>query len=255
MNGQPGIVFLGLARDCAPYLPRLLGWIEDFAAGLEDWAYVFLENDSHDDTASLLRAFDEKHRRGIVETLPALEQKLKLRTERLAWLRNRALDHVWNDPRLSALPFALILDMDEMIGVFPKHRLQQHIADWPASHAALFANRTRCYYDVWALRHAERSPDDCWARVRQRPRWMPEFVAVYLFVRMRQKPWPPGARFIEVESAFGGLGLYRLALIEGCRYRGLDGEGREVCEHVAFHRQIRAKGLKLAIDTAMYTDS
>ncbi len=55
-------------------------------------------------------------------------------------------------------------------------------------------------------------------------------------------PW------IEVESAFGGLAIYRRdALLEG-DYRGLDANGAEVCEHVSLHQAMRSTGARLYIN-------
>jgi hypothetical protein len=68
-------------------------------------------------------------------------------------------------------------------------------------------------------------------------------------------------RLIPVESAFGGMGLYRLAATRDCRYVGIMGDCTchdvvafstpctiETCEHVAFHRDMIEKhGAKLFI--------
>jgi hypothetical protein len=60
----------------------------------------------------------------------------------------------------------------------------------------------------------------------------------------------PQAEWIEVESAFGGLAIYRReALLEG-RYNGVrDGEG--ICEHVPLHAELRAKGRRIFINPAL----
>jgi hypothetical protein len=70
-------------------------------------------------------------------------------------------------------------------------------------------------------------------------------------------PFNPRA-LLPVESAFGGLGLYRLSKTRDCRYVGLTEEcsckgvldfgpnstnpcAPETCEHVAFHRDMILK--------------
>jgi hypothetical protein len=50
-----------------------------------------------------------------------------------------------------------------------------------------------------------------------------------------------------VDSAFGGLALYRLDQALGARYVGLDSDGEEACEHVAFNADLRQRGGKLYV--------
>lgn len=245
------VVFIGLTRNCAHALRRILGRIAAFADDLEDWGYVFLESDSTDDTLPILKSFDAEHRRGIVEGLPPLQKTMPKRTERIAYLRNRALDLVWRDPRLGAFDFAIVMDMDDANEIFPRDALLDHMRGWPEDRAAVFANQSEVYYDIWAFRHPDLSPDDSWERVRNRPFGMSKKQAKTAFIARRQAPLPRDAGLIEVDSAFGGLGLYRLPAIRDCRYVGLDEQGNLLCEHVAFHRQVRQKGYRLFIDTAM----
>ena len=246
------IVFIGLARNCAHSLPRILGWIVEFSADLEDWGYVLLESDSDDDTPAILKSFDELHHRGIVECLPPLRRRIPKRTARISYLRNRALDHLWNDRRLDAFDFAIIMDTDGANETFPREALLAHMTCWPQDRGAVFANQTEAYYDVWAFRHPVLSPDDCWERVRNRRRdGLSRAEARHAFVALRRAPLPSDAGLIEVDSAFGGLGLYRLPAVRGCRYVGLDPQGNMRCEHVEFHRQVRQNGHRLFIDTAM----
>ncbi|WP_246273027.1 glycosyltransferase [Oricola thermophila] len=225
--------------------------MSEFGRSLDDWGYVFLENGSEDETVAILDEFHRLHDKGIVETLPDLDSRIPVRTERLAHLRNRALEHVRADERLADFDYAIIMDMDGVNSLFPADRLRAHMSDWPEDRAAVFANQTESYYDVWAYRHPTHSPDDCWERVEKRPAGMSKAQAYETFVAARKKPWPRDAGMVEVESAFGGLALYRLPALRDCSYLGLDEDGNPRCEHVEFHRQIRSKGYRLFIDPAM----
>src|SRR5262249_26686736 len=113
--------------------------------------------------------------------------------------------------------------------------------------AGVFANQVLDYYDIYALRHAIWCPEDCWKQVAARPRWMPLWIANIVYVYRRQFSIPAEARPIQVRSAFGGLGLYKMSNILDCRYEGLDTDGREVCPHVGFNRQICDHGGELYI--------
>jgi hypothetical protein len=52
---------------------------------------------------------------------------------------------------------------------------------------------------------------------------------------------------IEVDSAFGGLGIYKKSAILSSSYIGLDDNEEEFCEHVYLHTIMRRKGLNLYI--------
>jgi len=52
---------------------------------------------------------------------------------------------------------------------------------------------------------------------------------------------------IEVESAFGVLGIYKRSSIILTDYIGLTSKGEEICEHVSLHSQMRDSGSKLYI--------
>ena len=59
----------------------------------------------------------------------------------------------------------------------------------------------------------------------------------------------PSAKIIEVDSAFGGLGIYKKSAIPNdAEYIGVDKNGDEVCEHVSFHSSIRNNQGKIFIN-------
>jgi hypothetical protein len=55
----------------------------------------------------------------------------------------------------------------------------------------------------------------------------------------------------EVDSAFGGLAIYRRHALKDVRYIGLNDDGSEVCEHVTLNKQIKEKGCKIYINPKM----
>ena len=60
---------------------------------------------------------------------------------------------------------------------------------------------------------------------------------------------------IAVESAFGGMGIYKTSLLGNAWYSGRDNLGREVCEHVGFNFCVRQNGAKLYIMPALLNDA
>jgi hypothetical protein len=53
--------------------------------------------------------------------------------------------------------------------------------------------------------------------------------------------------WIEVESAFGGLGLYKGYAYRKSRYAGHDNH-KEICEHVVLHKNMRTEQARLYIN-------
>jgi len=58
--------------------------------------------------------------------------------------------------------------------------------------------------------------------------------AMHTAIRNRQIIIPESSKPFEVESAFGGAGLYKKHVMLEGKYVGVDEVGDEVCEHVVF---------------------
>ncbi|WP_319529135.1 hypothetical protein [uncultured Cohaesibacter sp.] len=245
------LVIAGLARDCAHSLPNLFSQLEALAERFDKSHFIFLENDSLDTTKAILRAFDISHTNATIEFHDRIGRKHPLRTDRLAFLRNRIVEiasEVIDDPQNAYL---LLLDMDGANSTIDIDRIAGYAKDDRGNWAGLFANQKTDYCDLWALRHPDLCPYDIWEKVRNRPEGMEKREAIDTYITTLRFTLPEDRGLVEVESAFGGLGIYRFSALEGCRYIGLDKDGNEICEHVAFNRQIREKGGKLFIDAGL----
>jgi hypothetical protein len=225
-------------------------------------AFIFLENDSRDASVAKLKEFCAGRDNVRVELLPGLHARHPLRTDRLATARNRYLDII-RGSALREFDYLIVYDMDE-INASPRPpdnflgavRFLESSPD----HAAVFANQIGYYYDVFAWRHSELCPNDAWEEVfdyvvRHR---VADQVAFQKTYAKRMYAFDPGASPMEVESAFGGLGIYRMQFALDSSYEGLrpkqvvlDGRMRrlnwQVCEHVHFHAGIRRNNGRLFI--------
>ncbi len=262
MSSARSAVFAGCARDCAPYLDGVLANMEVVARQFAHSAFVFVENDSSDATSARLSAFGERLANFQLLQLPGLVERHLMRSERLAVARNAYLDAIRRSP-LREFDYLFVYDMDEMNAArAPVEPVLSAIEflDAAPERAAVFANQTGYYYDLYALRHREYCPLDPWEEVfdyvfSHRVSDTVAFDATYakrLFELDRARP--P----LEVDSAFGGLGIYRMHYALQGHYAGIrpktclaDGRLREllwqVCEHVAFNADIRLRGGRLFI--------
>ena len=260
------IVFAGAARDCASHLPAVFANLERLAAVCDQAAFVFVENDSTDGTRELLRKFGAAHSGVALFDLAGLGQ-LPVRALRLEFARNAYLEYVRTDASLAGFDYLCVMDMDDM-GAYPldvaRFRAALAFLEGTDRCAGVFANQQGPYYDLWALRHRDYCPEDAWYEVllwARQHHCSDEEAFAQTFAR-RIRSFAPGSAAVEVDSAFGGLGIYRLDWVRrnanpylGSRVRVLrNGEQltafrMQQCEHVHFHAGLRQLGLRLFILT------
>ena len=242
------IIFAGCVRDCARHLQRVLANCSRFAAVAENAVFIFAENDSQDGTKAILADWCRGRDNAHILCFDGLQASVGLRTERIAFLRNRIMTFV-KEQGLSGFDALCIMDFDEVnaseIAIDGFAAALEFLFAAP-DNAGVFAVSDPVYYDIYALRHEHWSPGDCWKAIREAPAAHKSDVFQSL-VCDRQVPIEKTHAPIAVESAFGGLGLYRLSYALNAVYVGLDSDGTETCEHVSFNADIGHDGGKLHI--------
>ena len=271
----------GLARECAPSLPRSLASVEGLSACFQHADLVVVTNDSTDETSEILTEWAATRAWATVIEVDGLASAILGRTDRLATLRNMCLFELRRRMEFGKrYDLMIVFDFDGVnenltAGDEFCHLLLGAPPDW----GGIFANQRQAYYDLWALRHSRWCPEDCWQEVGQslqvwpflprsfgrplrpfrkllRPiRGQAEAAAVERFVGQRQVKMVPGQHPIPVESAFGGIGIYKTCLLGNSWYSGRDNLGHEVCEHVAFNFCVRRAGGTLYIIPALLNDA
>jgi hypothetical protein len=73
---------------------------------------------------------------------------------------------------------------------------------------------------------------------------------LYATVYSKMVVIPLDAEWIEVESAFGGLAIYKREVLLDCnsRYIGLNKNGEEIVDHASLHLGITQNGYKIFIN-------
>src|SRR4030095_8902918 len=237
-------VITGVARDCAAHLPAVLQNLERFAASYRAASFLFVVSDSRDDTRAMLERWLADGRRGRVIDLGALEERLAKRTDRIAFARNAGLDEIARGED-TGHDHLVVADLDDVLAQPVDADAFARAAAWldadPARARVPATAMPRHYevwalrHDAWALRHERGCPDDCWHPIWGRPADETFEAAKFREVFTRQIEIPPSLPPIAVRSAFGGLAIYRLSAALAARYHGVDANGRETSEHVAFN--------------------
>jgi len=242
------VIFAGTIRNVDPYIENTLKNIDLCGAKFNDYAVILYENDSTDNTRNILQTSKKSNYYYIIEdniTEP-------LRTVRLTNGRNKILEKMYEINKNNYYDFLIMLDMDDRTqsGKFVESIescFETNMSKWDV----LTGNQSGNMYDLWALRQKNGLDYDCWLEYHKHSN-TPN--AHYKYVDRHNIHHTPG-QLLEVDSAFGGIAIYRLATMpKQCRYNGLHETGEEKCEHVDFHACIKDNGGNIYINTSFLTD-
>jgi glycosyltransferase involved in cell wall biosynthesis len=263
-------VFVGLARDCAATVPQVLGNISRMSRLFAESAFIFVENDSRDSTKTEIRRWCQDKPNARLISLDGLAASCPIRTIRLETARNHYLSLIRSDFR--AHDFLFVLDCDEVnaapIDLHMVTRAVEFLAGEP-DRAGVFGNAKGNYYDLWALRHPVLCPGDVWEEACDYALkyGVPDDEAFrQTFSKRIFKIAPDTAAPLEVDSAFGGLGIYNVpSVLRNTRHYvghkrksvrlpapqanggGVRELGWQCCEHVSFNAGFRELGQKLFV--------
>ena len=248
------ILVAGTARNCEKTLRQDVAALNNALEVCQEVFWLIIESDSSDATTSKLELMAREIGNFRFFSLGRLAESLPLRTQRLAHCRNIYLDELWSNPIYADVSYLVVADFDGMNHLITAEGFQScwTRSDW----AACTANQRGPYYDIWALRHCEWNPGDWLKQYRfllkygEAPRGA-GWTALYskMVTISEEDDW------LEVESAFGGLAIYRRDALAGAFYVGIDEMGNEVCEHVALNRDIRRKGFRIFINPRLINAS
>lgn len=265
------LAVLGCAQNCGKYINAVFQNIRCLSENFCTSQVLILENDSTDDTIEQIRLHQHLLSNLTARSFNGLNARIPAKTERLAHLRNGAMEWLKQQRTNTNDTLVMVLDLDEV-----------NATPWPISSwlealqwfiskpgaAGLLANQQGPYYDLWALRHPQRCPVDVWQEVLSLHLQQPELSDEELIERA-YRPWQfeinTSAAPEAVDSAFGGLGFYKLSWLQRNQqpYSGLislwletPGQGSklvrwQVAEHVSFHAGLRQAGASLWIHPAL----
>lgn len=224
------LIIAAAIRNNAMYLPAIFANIKIISSLFSEVKCIFVESDSSDNSLELLNTFKDNNEKVEIISLGHLEPTMPLRTQRIATARNVYLERT--ESLKEVYDTLLVLDTDEV-------NAEPIDAESILSNFKYYgwdmicANQGYLYYDLWALRHPDWMPFDCWERIQNQPSFMSPQAAQQLFLNSRfihiDQNHPP----IKVESAFGGSAFIRINSIKGIRHHGIQ-HGMQICEWVPF---------------------
>ena len=246
---QAEILIAGPARNNADTVATEVGTLLSSVAGFKKSYCLVVESDSTDSTLDDLEQLQKALPSFDYISLGHLAKKMPRRTERLAFARNRILDEVRNNPKYAGVDYVVMADLDGINRSITREKIE---ACWQLNSPwdVITAIQSERYYDIWALRHPDWNPIDCFTQRSRLESIIGKEAANNLAVKAKQVVLP-SAGMIEVDSAFGGLGIYKRDALLAGRYIGLDDAGNEACEHIRFHADLRKAGYRIFINCAL----
>lgn len=223
-------------------LMRIVNALEEI---LPTKAYV-VESDSSDETLAKLTDLASIDSRIRFTSFGVVAITIPNRIQRIRYCRNEYVNEIRNNPLYKDVDLIIVADLDG-INTMIDSSVFKLALDLELSWDALAANQSARYYDIFALRHPLWSPND-WSLEAH---WLEPFLGKKIAKRHsmtdRMIHIPPTLPPIPVESAFGGLCIYRRWVFNQFDYLEEPDAPLNENEHVTIHRKIRAAGGEIYI--------
>ena len=244
------VLVTGLARDCGDRIAEEIQRIEKHALKISTEVKFFIvESDSIDNTAGVLAQISKENSNVQFLSLGKLSTEIPERINRLRYCRNQYVSFIRQRPKEDKPDFVVVVDYDIKNRTLDLSPLPNLISeDW---WAGLFVNQRGPYYDIYALRKKGWVEDDCFKTYRELALKMPTKEAKKEAIWSQMRRIPIDEELIEVDSAFGGLGVYRRRVFENFNYKLIGETNIGESEHVSLHKKIVDSGGRLFIVPAM----
>jgi len=242
------IIICGIVRDCAINLSKNINTIEKLCMSFKDYQIVLFENDSKDNTKSVLQQLAIKNKKVHISintlsnepSIPESEntQFYKYNTfkriERMAYYRNKYIEYIEENNLKSDYIMVVDLDVSKIYfeGIISSFNSEQTWDVITANGYALSPKLKRRYFDTYALYECgmESIPQTSESLMKNQFKWG--------FMKN-------GMPLFKVYCAHGGISIYRYEVIKNLRYTVIYNNDKNIevrCEHYGLMKQIHEKG-------------
>lgn len=241
------IIILGLVRNLENSLYDNIVSISTISKYCSNISFFLYENDSIDNTANVLKKCKSeiKNFNYLSDTLnlrsfdhKTIESKLELksieRTLNLAKHRNMCLSYLRD--KHDKFDFVIVMDMD--FEKFSLDGILNSFGWFSENYADALVGTSLQFKHLFTSEHKDLWNYDCWA---YRGSWWEDLQKYSNHHSYDPMLWfgfwqlPIGSKPIQVNSAFGGIGIYKTEDILSVEYDGYD------CEHVCLHKNLKDK--------------
>ena len=247
------VTILGLTRNSEETIEIDIKRIVEAFSSLKITNFHVIESDSNDRTVEKLKNIQTKVNNLNFSTFGSLELDINNKIERLCFLRNELIKIL---KTLTPTKYVVFVDLDNINNKITKKSVDSCFKknNW----SGCFPSQKVGYYDIFALRAENWNEFDCFSEVYKSRVNSYSFIFentkkdefYNLYVLNKMKKINPKSSWIDVKSAFGGVGIYKYEFVIDNFYDltfSLSEYGFE-CEHVNFNKRIIDKGGKLFIN-------
>jgi hypothetical protein len=261
-----GILLVGTVSNAERNLQHDLMKVLNALSNFKKISVFLVESDSSDQTSKLLTNFASQVPNFSFLSLGNLRPIIPDRIDRIRYCRNQYVSYIRNIPSSELPMYIAVADLDGMNKALSRKALASCFIrkDWDV----VLSNQKFGYYDIFALRHEEWQPNDCFTELEELKRKIPSKnltntsliskiklnlaydrarnKAIYSkMIRINKRsPW------IRVNSGFGGFAIYKSLLFLQHDYSAESLLTKE-SEHVALHNKIVNSGGKIFINPAL----
>jgi len=251
------IVICSIVRNCAKQLKKNIVFVDELRKYFKSSHVIIYENDSTDNTKSILEFWQKKSNNIILkfetlkeETIPKESSNgfnkyfSKQRISKMAYFRNRYMAELESLNLL--IDFVIILDLDvikiDINGVLNSFELSNQWDIVTSNGYSRSPSLKKRYHDSFALVEIGKE----------------NYCQTEDSILKNQSKWSflkKGLPLIPVYSAYGGLAIYKYEFIKGLKYGVVLNDDSRVqvrCEHYFLHDEITKKyGAKIFINPSM----
>lgn len=259
------ILLVGTVRNVETILPREYSRLKKALSAFGDLDTFLVESDSSDRTVDVLSQIANNDSRFKYVSLGKLDEKYPHRIERIRYCRNAYVEKIRASYSEVFWKYVVVADLDGMNNALSSKSIAScFTTEIPWS--ACFANQKNGYYDLYALRAQGWIERDCFDSLEDLKRKNPfleksqivffrNFSMILHYDRLRQsaiygkmKKIPRRSPWIEVNSAFGGLGVYKSEIFLQNDYNKLQDFDEIYSEHIDLHMSAKKNGARFFIN-------
>jgi hypothetical protein len=245
-EGPIEILIAGIVRDCRKTMVPSINQLQNLLGPNVNLSYFLVESDSTDGTKLILKQLSDRNLRFNYKSLGNLAPEIPDRIRRIAHCRNQYISYLQDQLAMGKkIDYLLVADFD---GVNARVSLRAAGQKLLSRDTIVSANQKSFYYDILALRAPSWVEEDYRISMAKNLSSRDPLASFLKFVSSKQRRISKNESPINVLSAFGGLAIYPVPLLDGCRY-----EPKELtpdiweCEHVGFNAQALSNGGQMVI--------
>jgi hypothetical protein len=229
---------VGTARNASSNIVTdLLRIVDSLDVIIPTFGFV-VESDSGDETVNLLENLSKRDSRIRFISLGHLTPQFPDRIKRLRHCRNAYVQEIRENPDYADCDLVIVADLDGINTKINSKYLERALSS-EVQWDVMAANQSARYYDILALRHPIWSPNNWLTEAEWFTPFLGEKAAKRHSMSDRMIRIPSDLPPIQVDSAFGGLCIYKRWVFDGCDYSEDVAEAADEIDHVTLNRKVR----------------